>query len=210
MLTWLGLSGRGGQLVLRLAFTVSVVAACTSATSPAAPSAGSPPSGSTRAADATITAPYPAITPVRTRAPLYFPYEISNAVGLASGFFSENDATFGGAYVDVGGTGHGVFLFTGNALSRQSAVAAHLPPGMPFELRSVLRSQQDLLALKARIEADRPSLEDELGLVSTGIATERNAVLVGLLDPTPLRQRTLIDRYGEGLEFRADRPSVFD
>jgi hypothetical protein len=141
--------------------------------------------------------------------PQYPSYQISNAVGAAAASFNE-DPTFGGAYIDVDHTGHGVFLFTGDAQSRRPVVAARLPPGMPFELRSVIRSQQDLLALQARIEADRPSLTDELGLVSTAIATDRNAVIVGLLDPTPARQQTFIERYGLGLEFRLDEPSVAD
>jgi hypothetical protein len=208
----LGSAQRRRHLALGLALLVSVAAACTSSSigiSNASPSVDPLRAGPTRATEATVAATFSAIAPIRTPAAQFFPYQISAAVGNAAGMFT-NDPTFGGAYIDVDHTGDGVFLFTGDALSRQAQVAAHLPPGMPFEIRSVLRSQQDLLALKARIEADRLSLRDELGLVSTGIATDRNAVIVGLLDPTPGRQRTFIERYGEGLEFRLDRPSVAD
>jgi hypothetical protein len=141
MLKWLGLSGRAGQLVLGLAITVSVVAACNSGgieTSTATPSLEAPSPGPTRAADATVAVPSPAITPVRTSAPRYFPYEISNAVGLASGMFFDDDPTFGGAYIDAGGTGHGVFLFTGNALS--SAVGGGGTPAPWDAVRASIRA----------------------------------------------------------------------
>jgi len=201
-----------GRLAFGLALVVSVAAACTPlsiGTSTASPSVEPIRAGLTPAAESTAAATSSSATPGRTSAPQYSSNEIADAVGTAAGILA-NDPTFGGAYIDVDHTGHGVFLFTGEAMSRQAWVAGHLPPGMPFEIRSVLRSQQDLLALQARIEADRQSLTDELGLVSTGIATDRNAVSVGLLDPTPAHQRTFIERYGEGLEFRLDRPSVAD
>lgn len=135
--------------------------------------------------------------------------QVAYAIGEI-GMTFHGDPRYGGTWLDNLGGGVGVFLFTGNPDDRWEEIAARLPPGTDFQVRSVRWSQMDLLALQEAIERDRSVLVDQMGLVSTGISTSSNSVVVGLEDPTDAVRAEFVDRYGQGLEFRADAPAEAD
>ena len=84
-------------------------------------------------------------------------------------------------------------------------------PGVRTRYVFAERSQADLHAIQAAIEADRETLPLEgIRLIGTAQLPNENVVEVGLQGLTDEIVAELIERYGEGIRVVEDRPSVLD
>jgi hypothetical protein len=91
------------------------------------------------------------------------------------------DPAFAGAYIDEAAGGTPVFLFAADESEQVKQLSDDV--GVEVQILRVERSQDDLLALQERVTDDQGFLAKEgIEVVSTGILSNRNAVLVGIHD----------------------------
>lgn len=119
---------------------------------------------------------------------------------------------FGGAWIDPPENQSSVVVSVvdGDPVAHELARCLERPD---IQTRYVFaeRSQADLHAIQASIEADRDTLPDEgIRLISTAQLPNENLVEVGVQGLTKEIAAELIERYGEGIRIVEDRPSVLD
>jgi hypothetical protein len=121
-------------------------------------------------------------------------------------------ADFGGAYLDHTAGGQPILLFAGTGADEFRASRPGTSDSEVTVLtRSVARSLADLERLRTRLHGDSAWF-DEAGieLVSSGIDTQNNVLLVGIRGLSDEIRSRLAGRYGPGLAYREDEPSLAD
>lgn len=92
-----------------------------------------------------------------------------------------------------------------------AGIAKRLPAGLDAEYREVSRSWTDLISLQESIDAAQRDLAAVgIEVVSTGIHSPTNSVLVGLPQRDAAIEGRLVARFGDGLTFRTDTPATAD
>lgn len=118
---------------------------------------------------------------------------------------------FGGMWIDPPGSQSVVLSIVDGDRAAHELARCLEQPGLQVRYVAAKRSQADLHAIQAAIEADRKTLPAEgIDLVGTAQLTNENIVLVGVQGLTDEIAAELIERYGEGIRVEEDRPSVLD
>jgi hypothetical protein len=119
---------------------------------------------------------------------------------------------FGGAWIDAAKSQSSVVVSVVDGDPAAHELARCLErPDIETRYVNAERSQADLHAIQASIEADRDTLPDEgIRLIGTAQLPDENVVEVGVQGLTDEIATKLIERYGEGIRMVDDRPSVLD
>lgn len=119
--------------------------------------------------------------------------------------------TFAGAYLDQHAGGQPVFMFTKDAVYLPPDVSSLMAKGVDFRVIEAEFSMAELLATQARVDASWSDLRTEgIGILETGIATDRNAVAIGVQGLTESEATALRQRFGPSLIIEEARPSQAD
>jgi hypothetical protein len=125
--------------------------------------------------------------------------------------FESAPETFAGKWIDQAADGRAVFMVVKGADATRAGIAARMPGEIAYDVQWVTRSWDDLVATQETIDAAQPELAAAgIEIISTGIHTPSNSVLVGLPERDPTVERKLVDRFGDGLTFRTDVPATAD
>lgn len=139
--------------------------------------------------------------------------EIQNQLGEAAIWAAANATdVYGGMWIDQSRGGLPVVMLSKDAVAARDGIVGRVPDGINLEFREVQRSQAELE--KTRDEINQAWLAGSLKpipIVSTGIDTTTNTVLVGLEQHSPDWEAVLTEQFSVGLTFREDSSgSVFD
>lgn len=122
-----------------------------------------------------------------------------------------NTPGYAGIFFDQLRGGIAVFLFTDSGSARTANVRSLVPDGVPYEIRSVLRSESELQELKAVILASESALDvSGLSGLGVGIDVVRNAVYVGVPDLDAEKDSRLRAMYGDAVVIEPMGNSVAD
>lgn len=120
--------------------------------------------------------------------------------------YARSSADFAGVYIDQARGGLPVFLFADDPSRHAAAIASQLEPGTNFDVQAAERSYADLEVLQASIEAERaPFARRGVVLVSVGILTPANKVIVGVDGLSAGTASLLIETFGSGIALRDQR-----
>lgn len=119
-------------------------------------------------------------------------------------------AGFAGVYTDHARRGVLVFLFAGK-LPELPSLQRVAPVGAEVEIRAAERSLDELLELKKTIlEASASLAETGVEVVSVGIRTHANAVIVGISEPDAKSREAIEREFGPAVEVREDHVAEAD
>lgn len=135
--------------------------------------------------------------------------EVREAIGPAVGYLLQQPDE-AGFYTDQLDGGIPVFLFAGNIESHRAALATLLPDWVTYRVRQVDRSRSELNQIKNAVVDDATRLAVAgAELVSAGPHIATNTVDVGVSGDVE-RARHLLEKYGDAVVVREDRPAVLD
>lgn len=119
---------------------------------------------------------------------------------------------WGGVYLDQQAGGQPVFLFTsGLPKDVRDQIASALPAGTAFRVEAATRTEAQLLAQKAKIEADLPSTwASGIDVVRVAVKTSENRLRIGVHDLTDAERQMLLARYGAEIDVFEDGVAVSD
>lgn len=111
---------------------------------------------------------------------------------------------YAGGYVDQLAGGVPVFLTTGDTTQLTQELSGLLPDGADFRVERVVRSMEDLLALKAEVK-DRWRDFESLGidLLDVGLDTMANTVTIGVIGLTRSDEAMLLAALPDGIVVEA-------
>jgi Trypsin len=138
--------------------------------------------------------------------------DIQEAIDATSTWADRTFDSYAGTWIDQSRGGLPVLFFKQPEPTLLEELGRHLPNGIAIETRAVSRSWDDLQSLQDRIEAQRDRLPmNGIPLISTGIDTKSNTVLVGLEPVSESAVEAIRRAFGEGITFRDDKSgSHFD
>lgn len=124
--------------------------------------------------------------------------------------YASSQPTSAGFYLDQQEGGVPVFLFTDPA-GQAEAIRARLPGATAFLIAAAPYTEAKLLAVQAEIEARREALRAQgIPLISTGLDTPANKVVVGVEGLTSNMTAALVAEFGNAIRVEPDEPSVAD
>lgn len=129
------------------------------------------------------------------------PEKIGSALAKAA---SRSD--FAGAFLDNASGGQPVMLFSSREGSDlQAQLQSVVSDEIALTTRTVSRSLVDLEQLRSRVNSDSDWFKASgIELISTGIDTQNNALLVGIVGPTTSAREQVEARFGPGVVVRSD------
>lgn len=125
--------------------------------------------------------------------------------------YSRTQPDYAGRYIDHDAGGVMVFLFSGDLTNHASELGRRMPGDATFRVERVERSRSDLETLRSDVHA---AYDELMGLgvrvVSTGIKTDTNTLLVGIAPDSSQGAETLMARFGPGVSVRTQGPVQAD